>query len=99
MGKFTNLVLVAAAAALIVIGVAAQIGTLKLGSPGHPARPAGGAVAGQHAVATPSIPASPTQPAYIVTPSPTPDTATWQPPPGGGGGGGNGGGGGGGDGD
>ncbi|HYL07604.1 MAG TPA: hypothetical protein VEU76_03590, partial [Candidatus Udaeobacter sp.] len=60
MGKFTNLFLIAAATVLIVVGVAAQTGTISIGSPGPHQR---GAVAGSQAIASPE--ASP-------SPSPTP---------------------------
>ncbi len=80
MGKFTNLALIAAATALIVVGVAAQTGTISMG--GATSR---GAVTGSHAVTPPKSPG----PLQAALPSSLPTAASHQPvaaPPGGGGG-------------
>lgn len=66
MGKFTNLILIAAAVALVIVGVAAQTGTLSWASHGRHSGAVGGQTARQpQALATP---------AYIDN-SPATDTA------------------------
>lgn len=90
MGKFTNLVLIAAAVVLIVIGVAAQTGTISLGRSGPV--PQHGGVSAQQAITTPTPSAAPVA-------SPAPPAAQPVAAPAGAGGGGDGGDGGGGGGD
>lgn len=70
MGKFTNLILIAAAAALILIGVAAQTGSISFA--GHSRHT--GAISGQ----TAHKPPAPTNPRYIQS-SPPPATVNPQP--------------------
>jgi hypothetical protein len=57
MGKLTNLVMIAAATVLIVVGVAAQTGTISIGSRSAHQH---GAVAGGQAIASPETSPSPT---------------------------------------
>ena len=83
MGRFTNPVLVAAGTALIVVGVAAQTGTVNLGARSGSDH---AAIAGDRAAGTPKASASPL-PAATTRPSP-PAAAPAAPPQGGGAGGG-----------
>lgn len=73
MGKFTNLILLAAAAALILIGVAAQIGTVSFGNHSRHSR----AVISQ----TAQQPSTPDQPYVDTAPPDTSQPADQNPQP------------------